>query len=213
VFLRHPSDGLNEAFAAKPYQGVSPVDARFLFVGLDANYALDLESGPHLQPVLRYHADAVAFWRDTRVHHPFLLPGYRGAGRRYHEGFARIGFRPEHANLVSFVELLHLPTTGISKLIPRDLDKDHLRFLDVAMRSGRTKNVFVSSKVLALMRQTKMFSWIGSFAVVDGSLCVVSRNETCTVYSHLHFSYQFGRVDELRAQARAIATLIPASNA
>lgn len=210
MFLPHPSRDLNKAFVEKPYQGVSPIDAEFLFVGLDANYAADLEFGSHLEPVLRYHSDAVAFWRQEGVHHPFLLPSYRGAGRRYHEGFARIGFKPAHASLVSFVELLHVPTTGTSKLVPSDLARDHLQFLDLAIRSGRRKNVFASSNVLELMRRSKLFPWLGRNAEMEsGPLDVVYRDKICTVYSHLHFSYQWGRVDDLHAQARAIAALLP----
>lgn len=69
--------------------------ATFLFVGLDANYSPDLEASPSFQSVLEYHEDGVAFWRRYGVHHPFLLPEYRGDGRRYHRTFAKIGFKPK----------------------------------------------------------------------------------------------------------------------
>ena len=47
----------------------------------------------------------------------------------HHKSFSEIGFGPEHANLVSFAELLHLPTTGQSKLEIDDLDSAHIQKL------------------------------------------------------------------------------------
>jgi len=38
MYVPHPSRELTELFAQKPYQGVAPDRAAFLFVGLDANY-------------------------------------------------------------------------------------------------------------------------------------------------------------------------------
>lgn len=86
-----------------------PQSARFLFVGLDANYAADVEGSPIFPSLLKYHEDGPRFWRSTGVHHPFLLPQYKGDGRRYHLTFAKIGFRPSHADLVSFTELYGWP--------------------------------------------------------------------------------------------------------
>lgn len=34
-------------------------------------------------------------WTKAGVHHPFLLPGYKGDRKYYHKTFAEIGFRPE----------------------------------------------------------------------------------------------------------------------
>ena len=82
----------------------------FLFVGLDANYSADIENS--LPEVFKYLHSGVDFWRENGVHHPFRLQHYRGSGKKYHDKFAEIGFTPRHAELVSFVELLHVPTTG-----------------------------------------------------------------------------------------------------
>jgi hypothetical protein len=95
MYIPHPSFELNRRFRLRPYQGVEPSLATFLFVGLDANYSPDLEASPSFQSVLEYHEDGVAFWRRYGVHHPFLLPEYRGDGRRYHRTFAKIGFKPK----------------------------------------------------------------------------------------------------------------------
>jgi hypothetical protein len=110
MYRSDPSQILSTLFARKPYQGASPDAARFLFVGLDANDAADIENSPIFQELLADHEDGTAFWRRHGVHHPFLLPQYTADGRRYRRTFAKIGFRPEHAELVSFIELLHLPT-------------------------------------------------------------------------------------------------------
>jgi len=116
VYILHPSPELRALFAAKPYQGVAPDKATFLFVGLDANYDEAIDFSPVFPFIREYHTDGVAFWRRYGVHHPFLLPQYSGDGQLYHRSFARIGFGPQHANLVSFVELLHVPTVGRDKL-------------------------------------------------------------------------------------------------
>lgn len=118
MYAAHCSHDLTDIFLSKPYQEAAPESADFLFVGLDANYAADIEEKLVYPYLLRYHEDGPAFWREFGVHHPFLLAGYSGGGRRYHLTFAKIGFKPEHADRVSFIELLHLPTVGRNRLVP-----------------------------------------------------------------------------------------------
>src|SRR5262245_44968198 len=124
MYLAHPSERLNRAFAARPFQGAEPEKAAFLFVGLDANYSANVEASPIFATLLEYLEDGVAFWRKSGVHHPFLLEEYRGDGRKYHKTFADIGFTPANAADVSFVELLHVPTVGRSKLVADDLNSE-----------------------------------------------------------------------------------------
>ena len=88
MYTPHPSAELTRLFRERPYQGADPATARFLFVGLDANYAADIEGGPAWAAVRDYHEDGIAFWRRHGVHHPFLLPQYTGDGRRYHSSFS-----------------------------------------------------------------------------------------------------------------------------
>jgi len=78
MYQAHPSQILSELFERKPYQGADPQAARFLFVGLDANYAANIEANPIFPSLIRYHEDGAGFWRESRVHHPFLLPQYTG---------------------------------------------------------------------------------------------------------------------------------------
>lgn len=62
-----------------------------------------------------------------------FAPGFRGDGRTYHKRFSRIGFDAGDADLVSFVELLRVPTYGRSALNHTDLNNDanraHLNWL------------------------------------------------------------------------------------
>lgn len=209
MYQPHPSSELNAQFQHRPYQGVDPSEATFLFIGLDANYDPNLEQSPSFRSVLEYHQDGVKFWRRNGVHHPFLLPEYRGDGKRYHRTFARIGFTPKHADLVSFVELLHVPTVGRNKLTAQDLDISHLQRINADILQGKARFIFISPGVARLMRSSKAFPWLPKEATGSGPLHVLYREPSRIVYSHLHFS-NYGKFQkQLDAEARAIATLLP----
>lgn len=210
MYQPHPSEELNALFRHRPYQGVEPSVATFLFIGLDANYDAGLESSPAFRTVLEYHQDGVAFWRHRGVHHPFLLPDYRGDGRRYHRTFARIGFTSTHAHLVSFAELLHVPTVGRNDLAPQDFDPQHLRRLNEAILHGKAKHIFVSAGVARLMRASKAFPWLPKEPGASGPLRVFYSEPTRSVYSHLHFSNYGKFQQQLEEEAHAIAALLPA---
>lgn len=209
MYQPHPSIELNAQFRHRPYQGVEPSAATFLFIGLDANYDPDLERSPSFRSVLEYHQDGVVFWQRHGVHHPFLLPGYRGDGLRYHRTFARIGFTPKHAHLVSFIELLHVPTVGRNKLTPQDLDPAHLQKINAAILQGQAKHIFISSGVARLMYSSKAFPWLPKAPTGLGPLRVFYRDSSRSVYAHLHFS-NYGKFQkQLELEANAIAALLP----
>ncbi len=210
MFQVHPSQKLNDLFRHRPYQGAEPSEATFLFVGLDANYAPDIEPSPSFASVVEYHRDGVAFWRRHGVHHPFLLPEYRGDGRRYHRTFAKIGFAPRHAELVSFVELLHIPTVGRNKLEAKDLAWPHLALVNAAILRGKAEHVFISAGVLRLMQASAAFPWLPNEAIGLGPLRVLYREPSRSVYLHLHFSNYGKFQQQLEQEANAIASLIPA---
>ena len=144
---RDPSERLQAHFRERPWQGADPFQARFLFVGLDANYDRTIEKT--LPEVFDYLEDGVAFWREhgKEVHHPFRLPRYHGKGKLYHDRFAEIGFAPEYVLWVSFIELLHVPTTttgtGKRRLEAGDLSPDHLRWLAHVFEDGSAEHVFM----------------------------------------------------------------------
>ncbi|MFZ6777117.1 hypothetical protein ACO0LD_09785 [Undibacterium sp. Ji83W] len=185
----HPSKILIELFERKPYQGVAPELSRFLFIGLDANYDVDIEKRSIFPKVLEYHEDGEKFWHTQGVHHPFLLREYRGDGKRYHQNFERIGFRAEHANLISFAELFHLPSIGRNKLSVANLDVAHLKRLNQAILEGDATHIFISSTVASLMRASGAFTWLpGKPTETKDVLPVLFRSGDKAVYSLLHFS-------------------------
>lgn len=207
MFTRHPSPALNTLFAERPWQGADPLAARFLFIGLDANYAADIESSSIFPALLDYHRDGTAFWRRHGVHHPFLLPEYRGDGLRYHRNFARLGFTPEHAEQVCFIELLHRPTVGRNALRASDLDMRHLDRVDEAIRHGSARHVFASDGVLRLMQSSQRFPWLQLPRAGDGVLPLLWSDGERRLYKHLHLS-NYGKFEErMRAEAAAIRAL------
>jgi hypothetical protein len=207
MYERHPSAELNALFRHRPYQGAEPEQARYVFVGLDANYDSNIEQGPNFTSILDYHSDGVAFWRRHGVHHPFLLPNYKGAGRRYHLNFARIGFTAKDADLVSFIELLHVPTVGRSKLVPGDLDRMHLARIAALVISPEPRYIFVSDGVVRLMRSTDLFPWLALPKRSRNVLSILYDHGKSRIYKHLHFS-NYGKFQEqLTLEAKAIAQL------
>lgn len=207
VYQRHPNPELNRLFSERPFQGAAPEAARFLFVGLDANYAEDIDQQSIFPALLDYHQDGVQFWKTRGVHHPFLLPAYRGDGRRYHLNFARIGFTPDDSHQISFVELLHLPTVGRSKLEPSDLDTSHLEWLGGLLSSGVNRHVFVSPGILRLMAASGKFPWLRFPAASPDVLPVLHSNGETTLYRHLHFS-NYGKFQaQMDMEAAAILRL------
>lgn len=196
MYITHPSAQLNEIFFNKPYQGVAPHQATFLFIGLDANYDEHIQEKPIFSKVLEYHNDGVTFWLNHGVHHPFLLTEYAGDGQFYHRSFARIGFQPQHANLVSFAELLHVPTKGQNKLDATDLDLSHLKMLDSAILEGKASHIFISNNVHQLMLASGAFPWLAKKPQKnEGPLGIYNRFNYKTVYKHLHFSV-YGKYQE-----------------
>lgn len=213
VFQSHPSSVLNEHFRRRPYQGIQPENAHFLFIGLDANYGADVESSLIFPKLLQYHEDGPAFWRATGVHHPFLLPQYKGDGRRYHLTFAKIGFQPKHADLVSFTELLHRPTVGRSTLATEDLDHSHLKSIRRAIFDGKARFTFVSAGVQRLMTSSGLFPELSTVRRTFGALRVLHEGDDRAVFLHLHFS-NYGKFEQqLQSEAKDIAGLLAHSYA
>jgi len=209
MYSLHPSQLLVELFTEKPYQGVCPDSAKFLFIGLDANYTENIESELIFPKIMEYHEDGEHFWVRHGVHHPFLLPEYSGDGYFYHKSFSRIGFRPQHADTVSFAEVLHLPTVGRSKLVVGDLDPSHLRKLSEWILDGKAEHIFMPSGVARLLRSTKLFPWLPPKPDSSaGTLKVLLTKQGKSVYQHLHFS-TYGKFEEQkRREAEAIKGLL-----
>lgn len=136
-----------------------------------------------------------------------MLAAYRGDGRRYHLNFAKVGFAPQDADRVSFIELLHVPTVGRNYLQARDLEPAHLDALNALITSGKRRHVFLSSRVSVLMRESRHFPWLIRNPSASGPLPVLHRIGQTAVYRHLHFS-NYGKFQERMSQeAAAIAVL------
>jgi len=210
MYIPHPSFQLNEIFSKKPYQGVAPDHTAFLFIGLDANYQENIATEPIFSKILEYHKDGVAFWQKNGVHHPFLLSDYKGAGKRYHRSFSNIGFCPQHANLVSFVELLHVPTVGRNKLDVSDFELSHLKMLNSAILDGQAKYIFISDNVHRLMLASGAFPWIANQPKEsDGPLGILFHRNDKTVFKHLHFSNYGIFAQRMTEEATFIGNLLP----
>ena len=210
MYYLHPSETLRRIFSTRPFQGVEPERASFVFVGLDANYSPDIESSPIFPQLLNYLSDGFEFWRTSGVHHPFMLPAYgNGDGARYHRSFASIGFRSEHASLVSFVEVLHHPTYGRSALDVVDLDRAHLQRLNALVQAGTARYVFVPDSVARLMRRSRAFPWLPNAPHDDGgALTVWHKTATTTVFCHYHLSTYGHQEQKKREQIAEIRRLI-----
>lgn len=202
MYHSHPSSRLKDLFVAKPYQGVPPDKAKFLFVGLDANYSASIESDPIFSKIVEYHEDGAQFWRKYNVHHPFLLPTYSGDGKKFHQRFAKIGFTKDQSDEVSFAELMDMPTTGRSRLEPSDVSQIHLERLSDWILNGASQYVFFPAGVSRLLRQSGIYDWIPPQPIgQDGQLQVIFENSRKKIYQHLHFS-NFGKF-EIRLQQEA----------
>jgi hypothetical protein len=188
----HPSKRLQALFKAKPYQGAHPERARFVFVGLDANYQAEIESDVEIfKSVEAYHADGVKFWRTAERHHPFMLDDYRGDGKYYHRNFSKIGFKSQHAEWVSFVEVLDVPTVGRSNLRRTDLNRSHIDWLASLIHFGRRRHVFLSRSVTELLADHQAFKEITRNARVarpSEVLPAIYEVGKTKVYKHQHFA-------------------------
>jgi hypothetical protein len=206
-YMLHPSEKLRSLFKEKPWQGCNPPTAQFLFVGLDANYSADIEKS--LPEIFDYLHSGVEFWRRTNVHHPFRLPRYHGSGKKYHDKFAKIGFTPKHAELVSFIELLHLPTVGRRSLNVGDLSMSHMNSLSNIFDSGCAEYIFLSSKVATLMRQTNLFPWLHRKPLrKDGDLGVLRAQNGRIIYQMYHLSCYGWQLEVLNRQIGQIRRIV-----
>ncbi len=189
MYIPHTSVKLRELFSLKTYQGTDPDTAKFLFVGLDANYEPNIENNHFFSEIVSYLEDGVKFWKERGYHHPFRHPDYWGDGKLYHRRFAEIGFTKEQATQVSFVELIDVPTCGRSALRINDLKTSHLTCLRAWVLDGRASYIFIPPGVGRLLRKTPQFSWLSDEPIShEGSLPILFRSREKVVFAPFHFS-------------------------
>ncbi|GAB1366327.1 hypothetical protein MASR1M36_11980 [Candidatus Cloacimonadaceae bacterium] len=149
----HPSETLHRLYQNKPWQGQDPEQAKILFLSLDANWDYDIEQSPVFPQVQEYLNDGVMFWEKYGIHHPMLLNGYHGSGKKFHISFARLGLSPENAKHISFIELFGKPTYGGSGEEPNFMnmvlqqDANYLNFLKHILTETSGKTFFVAKSV------------------------------------------------------------------
>jgi hypothetical protein len=173
----HPSTELQKLFYDKPYQGQNPKQAKVIIVGLDANYHKDLENyADSFKLVKEYHADGVKFWHShsseegIKVHHPFLDKNYPISELRdgvgYHKNVKKaLGneYKDEYAECICFIELLGVPTFGVTKnkefwdIFRKTNGQEHAEKLEsiISHKSDYPKLILVCEKVIDIMRQIK----------------------------------------------------------
>lgn len=200
MFYQHPNNELNRVFKDKPYQGVAPEKAKYLFIGLDANYCKDIELNNVFPKVIEYLKDGVIFWERYGVHHPFLLPDYSGDGKFFHKSFARMGLKKGHANDVCFVELIDKPTYGKSSLEVEDLNMDHLSRIKKVIEGGAVQYAFIPTSVGNLMKKSGLFPDLPSQPkAINSSLKLWQTIGATQLLWHYHFSV-YGKFEEVKSE-------------
>jgi hypothetical protein len=158
-YTTHPSLTLQALFVSRPWQGADPMRCKYVFLGLDANFSVEVET--QIPEIIRYLRNGPEFWRSTGRHHPFLLDTYSGDGGLYHHNFNLIGFTQDEASQVSFVELIEKPTTGTkNRLVAEDLCQKHIDLLRRVFDEGEARYIFMPPASIRLLRQRREFRWL-----------------------------------------------------
>jgi len=208
MYYLHPSKKLIELYSTKPYQGTPPENSEYLFVGLDANFSPKIENTSFFPVIEEYLENGVAFWKKYGVHHPFRLPEYSGDGNLYHNNFSKIGFNPSQSSKVSFVEIIDVPTVGVSKLSKDDLNAEHMEYLNKLITSGDKRYVFLPSMVANLMRSTKIFKWLKSKPQSSyKNIPVWAKIGETIVFKTYHLSYRYDP-EGMKEQIKAINSIV-----
>jgi len=209
-FQKHISDEMVDLFKKKPFQGQSPENARIIFLSSDANYSPEISKHQFFKYILEYQKDGISFWKRYGCHHPFLLPDYpfdkNTAGVPFHRNFSKLGLGPEHAEHISFLELLDIPTIG-NKSQDKDLyfnliSLKHLKYIEDLMLSGGNKLFFVSSGVLQdiykLKKDYNVFSWLNTTSGhISNFSKSINGNKIKQIY-HFSSSQIHSQLDEIR---------------
>jgi len=199
-YQRHQSSELNALFAAKPYQGQSPEKASVIFLGNDANYSEEISQNDFFKFIIEYHVDGVKFWKKYGVHHPFLLDSYplnkTGGGVPYHRNFKKLGYCSDDAELFSFVELLDVPTTGVTstnmEVFWNLINLNHLKWIESVILDKKDKLVFlprnVYSNLLEIRKRYDIFSWLPNIALKPKGLQTIYNQEKTEIIVSYSFS-------------------------
>jgi hypothetical protein len=166
-FGKHPSEELCKMYEEKPWQMQDPKKARIIFLGLDANFDENIAKTEFYKNyLLSYWKDGVFFWKG-RIHHPFLLPEYKGAGKTYHRNFQKLQLDDKFAKDISFIELLNVPTFGKLKDInefKKLIDVQYLKKVDELIAEPEKlvfipKRLFLDKIFLSIKEKYELFNF------------------------------------------------------
>ncbi len=192
----HPSEKLQKLFEQKPYQGQNPEKASILFLSSDANFDKNIESMPIFPKIEEYLKDGVSFWKKYSIHHPFMLPEYKGDGKKFHEKFSNFNLDKSYADRISFIELFEKPTYGkkddlqLSKLF----NKEHWKKLENwIFNSSQEKIVFIATGVYNKIKISEfktVFTELDRVKAEENQvpLQFLYKNKNLKIYAITHFS-------------------------
>jgi hypothetical protein len=196
-FQIHPSRLLNELYEKNAHQGAIQEEANVLFVGRDPNWAIDIEEMPIFNLVTDYLTDGINFWNTHNIHHPFLLPDYKGDGKRYHTIFSKLKLESKFSSQIAFVELIGSPTTGMSKknnkafqnFLISELNRKHLIELDNLINNPN-KTIFIAWGLIDDFKY--IYEKIGLFHKFSKlnklEMNINDLNQFDNIFIHKHFS-------------------------
>jgi len=197
TFEKHPSKLLNDLYLKKNYQGANPINAKVLFVGRDPNWAIDVETQEMFNSVSEYLNDGITFWKKNNIHHPFLLPNYKGDGKRYHRIFSKLKIESRFSSNISFVELVGFPTTGMAKtnnkiyreFLLLESNRNNLLELDKLLNHS-DKKIFIAWGLMDdfkfLYNKTGLFKKFAE--LLKSEMNINDLNQSDNIYIHRHFS-------------------------
>lgn len=204
IFGVHPSKKLSAAYQKKYWQVQDPHNAQIIFLGLDANWDINIEANTDIfQEILEYLEDGVAYWKQKGYHHPFLSPNYgKRDGYTYHARFLKTGITSEYADDISFVELLSIPTYGMSsgssRLFDSLLDENYLRELNGIIFNQKPKIVFMPKSVYEKINKVKsklkipsLFDFktkLNSGENYSNKIMNIHSSDNAFIFVHTHFS-------------------------
>jgi len=177
VFGLHPSEKLQKIFLARPFQIQEPEKAKFIFLGFDANLDLEIEKNDYFFNImLQYLNDGVEYWKRNNYHTPMLNPEYKGAGKRYHNRFVKLGFSKDNAEDICFIELLKYCTYGNScndrslymEILHSKNNNDHLE---------RIKNIVGLKNIICIPKGVK--------TLIDKENLFDTNKEKIYIHTHL----------------------------
>jgi len=211
-FNRHPSKKLTDLYNKRPYQGQDPEKARFVFFGKDANWNAAIENEIYFPKIEEYLQDGVAFWKKYKIHHPFLLPEYKGDGKRYHTQFRKTYSDESVAEKISFIELVKFPTTGIARekeeknlfyeLLFCQENIEHFRYID-GLTQDTNKKFFIAWGLANYIDEIKKRTGLLKKIPTDKtSLDISNLNEIGNFYYMKHLSDSIS--DETLAKVKKV---------